>query len=142
TAPILRAAIALALASVILAIIMFQLNAPYAAAFELSVCAGLIPVIFVSVSSLVHRLPYQEYLRRRQSRIFRFMYLPVAVAAAAFIVYYLSTPIVLDLPFKEAVPDVRDLLWNWRRLDLFGQIMVLMAGAFGVLILFRRDEKK
>ncbi|MDD5730401.1 MAG: hypothetical protein PHN57_04670, partial [Candidatus Omnitrophica bacterium] len=38
---LLRAAIALALTSVILTVIMFRLNSPLAAVFELSVCAGL-----------------------------------------------------------------------------------------------------
>ena len=43
---LLRAAIALATTSVVLAIIMFRLDSPLAAVFELSVCAGLITVVF------------------------------------------------------------------------------------------------
>jgi len=50
---ILRAAIALAVLSVVLAAIFFRLGAPYAGAFELSVCAGLITVLFIAAISSV-----------------------------------------------------------------------------------------
>ena len=49
---LLKSAISLAVASAILAIIFYQLNAPYAAMFELSVCAGLITVLFASTINL------------------------------------------------------------------------------------------
>lgn len=51
----LHAAIALAVLSVIIAIMFFRMNSPYAGAFELSVCAGLITALFVSVISLTRR---------------------------------------------------------------------------------------
>lgn len=50
---LLRAAIALAVLSVALAAIFFRLGAPYAGAFELSVCAGLITVLFIAAISSV-----------------------------------------------------------------------------------------
>jgi NADH-quinone oxidoreductase subunit J len=53
TRDLLRSAIALAFASVFLTIIFFQLKAPLAGAFELSVAAGLVTVLFVSAISLV-----------------------------------------------------------------------------------------
>jgi NADH-quinone oxidoreductase subunit J len=49
---LLKSAISLAVASAILAIIFYQLDAPYAAMFELSVCAGLITVLFASTINL------------------------------------------------------------------------------------------
>ena len=51
----LFSAIALAALSVVIAIMFFQLDSPYAGAFELSVCAGLITALFVSVISLTKR---------------------------------------------------------------------------------------
>lgn len=50
---LLRAAVSLAVLSVILAGLFFKLGAPYAGAFELSVCAGLITVLFISAISSV-----------------------------------------------------------------------------------------
>ena len=44
----------------VLAILMFRLTRPSAAVFELSVCAGLIPVIFISAISLTQRLKRDE----------------------------------------------------------------------------------
>ena len=141
TSLLLRSALALALTSIILSMIMFELKAPYAAVFELSVCAGLIPVVFISVISLAHRLPLKEYLRRRESRIFRFWYLPLVMIAAFFLIRYFKFPVTLDLPWPEAVRDVRTVLWENKRLDLFGQILALLAGAYGVIILFVRREE-
>jgi NADH-quinone oxidoreductase subunit J len=137
TVPLIRSAIALALTSVILSVIMFQLGAPYAAVFELSVCAGLIPVIFISVISLVHRLPFDEHLRRRKSRLSRFWPLPFILAAAIAFLYFSKPAPEVFVKTPEAINDVRVLLWNYRRFDLFGQILALLAGAFGVLILFK-----
>jgi NADH-quinone oxidoreductase subunit J len=52
---VLLSAISLAVLSVIISIMCFKLNSPYAGVFELSVCAGLITVLFVSVISLTKR---------------------------------------------------------------------------------------
>ena len=49
---LLKAGICLGILSVILSIIFFKLNSPYAAVFELSVCAGLITVLFSTVVSM------------------------------------------------------------------------------------------
>lgn len=50
---LLRAALCLAVLSVVLAGLFFKLGAPYAGAFELSVCAGLITVLFIAAISSV-----------------------------------------------------------------------------------------
>ncbi len=49
---LIRAAVALGLASAALSLIFFFLGAPYAAGFELSVGAGLISVLFIVAISL------------------------------------------------------------------------------------------
>jgi hypothetical protein len=35
----------------------------------------------------------------------------------------------------EGARDFREMLWNYRSLDLIGQMMIIMAGTFGVLVL-------
>ena len=52
---LLFAAISLAALSAVLAIMFYQFNSPYAAVFELSVCAGLITALFVSAIALTRR---------------------------------------------------------------------------------------
>jgi len=50
---LLWAAISLASASVTLTILFYQLSAPFASVFELSVAAGLVTVLFIAAISLV-----------------------------------------------------------------------------------------
>ena len=52
---LLFAAISLAALSAVLAIMFYQFNSPYAAVFELSVCAGLITALFVSAIALTRK---------------------------------------------------------------------------------------
>lgn len=53
---LLRAAVALGASSVALAALFFVLEAPYAGAFELSVGAGLISVLFIVAISLTESM--------------------------------------------------------------------------------------
>ena len=41
-------------------------------------------------------------------------------------------------PARQAVESTRpfrEMLWNYRSLDLIGQMMIILAGTFGVLVL-------
>jgi NADH-quinone oxidoreductase subunit J len=138
---LLRAAIALALTSAMLAVVMYSLGATLAAVIELSVCAGLISVVFVSVISLTQRRPFREYIERRRSRIRRFWPLPLVLIAAGAALSFVHAPVQIALPLPSGAGDVRTVLWNLRQIDLFGQILILLAGVFGVLVLFKREEK-
>jgi NADH-quinone oxidoreductase subunit J len=137
---LLRAAIALSLVSALLTVVMFQLGAPYAAVFELSVCAGLIPVIFISVISLLQRLPFKEQIQRRQERIKRFWSLPLLLLVIGVALSLVRLPLEVPLPWRETIGDVRVVLWEYKRFDLFGQVLALLAGAYGILIFFRSEK--
>jgi NADH-quinone oxidoreductase subunit J len=50
---LIKSAIALGIASALLAAIFFILDAPFAAVFELSVCAGLVTVLLLSAVSML-----------------------------------------------------------------------------------------
>jgi NADH-quinone oxidoreductase subunit J len=56
----LRAAVAVGAGSVALAALFFLLDAPYAGAFELSVGAGLISVLFIMAISLTESIRGQD----------------------------------------------------------------------------------
>ena len=79
TTLLLRATIGLALSSAMLAVAMYSLGAQLAAVFELSVCGGLISVVFVSVISLTQRRPFMDIVKYRRSRLTRFWPLPVVL---------------------------------------------------------------
>jgi NADH-quinone oxidoreductase subunit J len=142
---LLKATISLAITSAVITILMFRLNSPLAAVFELSVCTGLITVIFVSTISLTKPLTHKEITELSKDRIKRFWYLPVIVAlvGVGLILMKIRNDLTPSTSAWSLVQDVRSVLWNFRQLDMFGQIIVLIIGALGVSILFEertRDE--
>jgi len=142
TRSLLRSALGLALTSAILTIIMFQLKAPLAAVFELSVCTGLITVVFISTVSLTEPLTRQELLKYTRERLHRFWYLPFIILAAGIALSLIHIKFIQQLPVEEIEKDVRYVLWNLRPLDLMGQVIIILAGVFGVVVLFKEIYKK
>jgi NADH-quinone oxidoreductase subunit J len=138
TTLLLRATIALALASAMLAVVMYSLGATLAAVLELSVCAGLISVVFVSVISLTQRKPFKEIVQHRLGRLSRFWPLPIVLLGAGIALSFVHSPVQVALPLPGGDGDVRTVLWNLRQLDLFGQVLILLAGVFGVVVFFKR----
>lgn len=142
TTRLLRAVIGLALTSVMISAMMFRLDSPIAAVFELSVCAGLISVIFFTTISFTQRLTPERYQMRKKERIMKFWFLPIA--AVGLVVLLLQYKVRPDFNMAAVVPgqDVRKVLWNLRHLDVFGQIAVLLTGVFGVAVLFKDRKEK
>ena len=137
TARLLRSVIGLAVTSMILTIIMFKLNSPLAAVFELSVCAGLISAIFISCISLTQRLTDEQAATKQKERFSKFWLLPVILVLAGVALYQVHIPLDFHLQAAPSESDVRNIIWNLRHLDLIGQIVILLAGAFGVVALFK-----
>lgn len=142
TRSLLRSAIFLALTSIILTVLMFRLNSPLAAVFELSVCAGLISVLFVSTISLTQPMSQQDMMKHMRERMARFWFLPVLLIVVAIVLCLLNIKPVVHLPLPEKSRDVRIVLWHLRPVDVLGQIIVLLTGAFGVVIFFKERVKK
>jgi len=137
TARLLRAAVGLALTSAILTILMFQLSSPLAAVFELSVCAGLISAIFISAISLTQRVTAEDLVTRQKEKLSKFWFLPLILLAAGVILTSVNFTLNINLPAPPEENDVRNILWNLRHLDLLGQIVILLGGAFAVVTLFK-----
>jgi NADH-quinone oxidoreductase subunit J len=139
---LLKSAIALALASVLLTIIMFVLKAPWAGVFELSVCAGLITVVFISAISLTQPENDAQVLAHAARRFRRFWFLPVLLALVA-VALYCGRPNLEFTPLSQPsfIADVRNLLWKERMLDLLGQVVIILVGVFGVVVLFKERSK-
>ncbi len=140
TPTVLRSVIGLALTSVVLTVLMFHLRSPLAAVFELSVCAGLISAIFISTISLTEPDTDRDTEATQKERLRRYWYLPFFLLIIGGALLGLSLP-AFELKPAVAEEDVRHLLWNVRQLDLFGQIVILLAGAFGVVALFKELKK-
>ena len=137
TTRLLRSAVGLAITSAILSILIFRLASPIAAVFELSVCAGLIFAIFIISITVTQRVSPEEFIVRKKERLLKFWPLPIIVIAAAIILTQVHFQTTFNLPAQTEVNNVKIILWNLRHLDLLGQIVILLTGAFGVVILFK-----
>ncbi|HEX7488322.1 MAG TPA: NADH-quinone oxidoreductase subunit J [Anaeromyxobacteraceae bacterium] len=145
---ILRAAIGLALTSALVSSLLFEMGAPLAAVFELSVCAGLITVVFASTISMTRPIDDAEAARCRARRKRRFHPAFILVALVGVALWATGYALEVSAPAPEApLVSAREVLWGARRLDLVGQLTVLFVGVFTVVVLFkeraetREDEK-
>lgn len=136
---LLTSAIMLALVSVSAALILFNFNAPWAAVFELSVCAGLITVLFIGGVSLVRA----DYERNPENRT-AFYVLPLALAIVAIAAWFYVPPFFYELAGwrNMAAPEgsIGAALWDIRRADLLGQIVMLAAGVFVIKSIFPKKK--
>jgi len=137
---LVKAAIALAFTSVVLCILMFKLAAPWAAVFELSVCAGLITVVFISAISLVKPATDEERTAHMRFKVRRYFLLPLVLLVVGCGLSYVTIQPLPMVAGAEVITDMRALLWGPRALDLLGQILVLLAGVWGVVILFKEEK--
>ena len=138
---LLKATIGLAVTSTLISIIIFRLNSPLAAVFELSVCTGLITAIFVSTISLTKPLTHKEIMQISKDRAKRYCYLPIILVVIGVALVMLKVrQDFMPIPAPAIQEDVRTVLWNFRRLDLLGQVIILIAGALGIVTLF--EERK
>jgi NADH-quinone oxidoreductase subunit J len=135
---LLRSAISLALASLVLGIIFFRMGAPYAGVFEISVVAGLVTVLFILAIALT-----KSGEEVRESRLANVVFPLVFVAFLAIDALVMKGLIgkVPALASGAEAGTFGEVLWKGRTLDLVGQIAVILAGVFAVLALFRKRDK-
>ncbi|MCR4962694.1 MAG: hypothetical protein K6B40_02280 [Firmicutes bacterium] len=139
----LKSAVSLAAMSAALAVILYMMGAIWAALFELSVCVGLITVVFISAISLTtpdRRDEAHAADHRRRFAALPFILIALGAAIIAVLVY---TGFSLPLPGEEAVAEAtfNQVFWQTRQADILGQILMLLAGAFAVVVLFKEGKK-
>lgn len=138
----IKSAIALAAASVSLGIIMYELGAGWSALFEISVCSGLVTVIFISAISLSNT--DKKDLEKLYEDKKRMAFLPVILIAggAILIIAALASGLSLPsvIPAAEASGNFKEILWNNRQADIWGQIIVAITGAVAIVVLFRESD--
>ena len=138
---LLLAAISLAVTSIIVTLLMFKLNSPIAAVFELSICAGLITVIFITTISFVKPVEQEDLMETRKKRIKKYVALPIILIIVGVITKFVIKPITLSLPAVIQEANVANVLWNLRQVDLLGQAIILLVGVFGIVVLFKEGQK-
>jgi len=142
---ILKSALALALTSVFLSIVIFLLGSPLAAVFELSVCAGLITVIFISAISMIKpqgNTRGEELDARRRRRLKKYLPLPILLIVACIVLWVNRACFPEVPPAGESPLTLFEVMWDERRVDLAGQAIMILVGVFGVVVLFKEYMKR
>jgi NADH-quinone oxidoreductase subunit J len=135
---LLKAAICLAVASLLLGIIFFRMNAPYIGAFEISVVAGLITVLFITTIALT-----KTGGDVRESKAASWIF-PLFFVAFLVLDFFVTKALMGKIPAVEGTPEqgtFGEVLWKTRTFDLVGQIGIIFAGVLAVLALFRKRDK-
>jgi NADH-quinone oxidoreductase subunit J len=135
---LLKAAICLAVASLLLGIIFFRMKAPYIGAFEISVVAGLITVLFITTIALTKT---GGDVRESKSASWIF---PLFFIAFLILDFFVTRALMGKIPAVEGIPEqgtFGEVLWKTRTFDLVGQIGIIFAGVLAVLALFRKRDK-
>jgi NADH-quinone oxidoreductase subunit J len=132
---IVHSAIFLALVSIILSTIMFGANSPWAAVVELSVCAGLITVLFASTASMVGR--GGKYAQREGKK---FLFLPLALVVFGAFIWAAAAyfaPVLDPVKHVDATPLLAagEIIWKLRLPDIIGQLCIFVAGVLTVRII-------
>lgn len=137
-----KSAIALAAASVALGIIMYEMGSAWAALFEISVCSGLVTVIFISAISLSNMDKKQLEKVYEDKRRMSLLPVILIVSGSVLVIAALSAGISLPQaePVANAAGDLREILWNNRQADIWGQIIIMITGSAAVVVLFRERE--
>lgn len=138
---IIRNAICLAVSSAALGVIMFIMGAKTAAVFEVSVCSGLITVIFISgisLSNIDKDNVRKEFADHRQMNL-----LPLILIVAGIIVMLLAIKIKFSIAAVPAVDyDFSEIFWNQRNADIWGQIIVMLTGGTAISVLIKEEKKR
>ena len=134
---LINAAIALAAVSAACGVLMYVLGAHTAAIFEISVCSGLVTVIFISAVSLSNG---DRQASAPEKRAHLLPIILVAIGAVLMIVAGL-TKFSLNAPGQAAVAQgFENVFWETRQADLFGQMVAIIAGASAIVVFFKESE--
>lgn len=138
---LLNSAIMLAVMSIAVSLLLFSYNAPWAGVFELSVCAGLITVLFISAVSMMKKEDTALKENRVKYVILPFLVLIVIIPSALYIMPYFEY-MTNYAKYSSYNPKLGEIIWNYRGVDLIGQITLLACIVFVIKSIFfkRRIE--
>ncbi|MBQ6809046.1 MAG: hypothetical protein IJP07_07830 [Firmicutes bacterium] len=140
----IKSAINLAAVSVALSVLMFVIGATWSAVFELSVCSGLVTVIFISAVSLTESKLDSTTQRALHHSRFAMLPLILILAGVGIIAAIVLNgfDVVSTADITQTEKPFREVFWNLRQADILGQIIVILVGTFAVVILFKERGKK
>lgn len=135
---LINSAIALAAVSAACGVLMYVLGAHTAAIFEISVCSGLVTVIFISAVSLSNG---DKQASAPEKRMPLMPVILIAIGAVLMIGAGLSG-FSLGVPGQAAASAGFDqVFWETRQADIFGQMVAIIAGASAIVVFFKEREE-
>ena len=141
---LINAAISLAAVSAACGVLMYVLGAHTAAIFEISVCSGLVTVIFISAVSLSNgdrQIEAQDTAEPRRKKRFLPAILigagALVMIAAGFSGFSLGAPVAAT-----SGASFQEVFWETSQADIFGQMVALIAGASAIVVFFKEGEDK
>lgn len=137
-----KSAIALAAGSVALGIIMYQLGFIWAALFEISVCSGLVTVLFISAISLSNTSKSELEKVFEDKKRMSFLPFILIISGVILVIAAMSSGISLRPADQAGIigDNLREILWNNRQADIWGQVILMITGSVAVVVLFRDRE--
>ncbi len=135
---LLYVAVALAASSAILSIVLFHFDANIAGVFELSVCAGLITVLFIATVSLTKDSDMKT--ETRLPMYFIPLFVLIFIGIDVFVMQWMARSI-LPGGVPPQTGSFQQVFWEMRSSDILGQVALILAGVFGILSLFRLTGK-
>jgi uncharacterized MnhB-related membrane protein len=127
TRRLLISAIWLALASALVALLLYLLGGPHIAVIELSVGAGLVTVLFVFAINISG----EEVLATDSILPKPYAWGSIVIAAGLAIFLILRTLGIVSLPADTVKSSL--ILWDSRYLDIILQVVLIFAGVLGVI---------
>ena len=136
---LISAAISLAAVSAACGILMYVLGAHTAAIFEISVCSGLVTVIFISAVSLSSG---DKQASAPEKRAHLLPIILISIGAVLMIAAGLSG-FSLNVPaWVASAASFDNVFWETRQADIFGQMVAIIAGASAIVVFFKESENK
>jgi NADH-quinone oxidoreductase subunit J len=136
---LLYVAVSLAAISAVLAMVLFKFGANIAGVFELSVCAGLITVLFIATVSMTKNS--DQKAESRLPTYFIPFFVLIFIGMDFYIMQWLAGSVTaMGAPHSSGT--FQQVFWDMRSSDILGQVALILAGVFGILSLFRLKGKE
>ena len=139
---LMQAALALAGLSALTAIILFLFGATMAALFELSCCVGLVTVVLAVAVTLTRPDSPEPETSPANTKRFGVLPLLLIFVGLMLLIVMIFTGFSLDpvTASNVTVEPFRDVFWGTRQAYILAQIILILVGAFSVVILFKESE--
>jgi multisubunit Na+/H+ antiporter MnhB subunit len=118
---------------ILLALLYFNLNAPFAALFQLALGTGTAAIFLLAGDSLTTKRNEKTSLKTKFA---------IIIASAVLCVPVLFGSIVTPSFIQSIEMSISETLWNLRAIDVLAQGLVVLTAALGVAIFLYEERRR